>query len=304
MKEKRVLVYGATGSQGSPVARRLLEEGARVRVLTRSPENAAPLRKAGAEVFEGDMNDREILQEASEGVEAVSLLIPAFVESPEDGIRYGENAIDAARDAGVEILVWNTGGIIPPEKTGNPGFDLRLDVLKHLQESGMPHVVLQPTTYMENLLGPWTAPEVAERNTFAYPTPNEVGMQWVATEDVAAFAVEAIRNPGVANANFEVCGPERLHGEDVAERFGAALGRNISFRPMPPEEFGDIMDQVFPGMGEAVTQGYEMAYANPETFSTNIDVEQVLEKLPVPLTGLQEWVHHNRGSFEKKEVNA
>ena len=127
----------------------------------------------------------------------------------------------------------------------------------------MPHVVLQPTTYMENLLGPWTAPEVAEKDTFAYPTPNEVGMQWVATEDVAAFAVEAIRNPDVADANFEVCGPERLHGEDVAERFGAALGREVSFRPMPPEEFGGIIDKAFPGMGEAVTQGYRMAYENP-----------------------------------------
>ena len=297
------MVYGATGSQGSPVARRLLEEGTRVRVLTRNPEKAAPLQEVGAEIFEGDMGDVESLRAASEGVEAVFLLVPAFVESPEDGIRYGKNAIDAAREAGIEILAWNTGGTIPSEPTGNPGFDLRLDVLRHLQESGVPHVVLQPTTYMENLLGPWTAPEVVQKDTFAYPTPNEVGMQWVATEDVAAFAVEAIRNPGVANANFEVCGPERLHGEDVAERFGAALGREVSFRPMPPEEFGGIIDQAFPGMGEAVTQGYQMAYEDPEAFSTNINVEPALEKLPIHLTSLEEWIRNNRTAFERQEVS-
>ena len=271
--------------------------------MTRSPEKAAPLREAGAEVFEGDMGDAESLRTASEGVEAVALLVPFFVQSPEDGIRYGKNAIDAAREAGVEILVWNTSGTIPPEKTGNPGFDLRLEVLDHLQNSGVPHVVLQPTAYMENFLGPWTAPEVAEKDTFAYPTPNEVGMQWVATEDVAAFQVEAIRNPGVADANFEVCGPERLHGEDIAERFGAALGREVSFRPMPPEEFGGIIDAAFPGMGEAAAQGYRMAYENPEAFSTNIDVEPVLQKLPVELTSLEEWVRDHRSAFEKQEMS-
>lgn len=302
MVEKRVLVYGATGSQGSPVAWLLLEEGARVRVLTRNVENARALRDAGAEVFEGDMGDPESLRAASEGMEAASLLVPFFVESPEAGIRYGKNAIDAARQAGVEILAWNTSGTIPPEPTGNPGFDLRLDVLRHLEESGVPYVVLQPTGYMENFLGPWTAPEMAEKGNFAYPTPNEVGMQWVATEDVAAFAVEAIRNPGVANANFEVCGPERLHGEDIAERFGAALGREISFRPMPPEEFGGVIDEAFPGMGESAAKGYAMAYENPEAFSTNIDMGPALEKLPVQLTHLEEWVRRNRAAFERKEV--
>ena len=302
MRDKRVLVYGATGSQGSPVARQLLEEGARVRVLARSPEKAGWLEEAGAEVFEGDMGDAENLRAASEGMDAVALLVPFFVRSPEDGIRYGKNAIDAAREAGVEILAWNTSGTIPPGRTGNPGFDLRLDVLEHLQESGVPHVVLQPTGYMENFLGPWTAPEIVEKDTFAYPTPNEVGMQWVATEDVAAFQVEAIRNPGVADANFEVCGPERLHGEDIAERFGAALGREVSFRPMPPEEFGGIIDAAFPGMGEPAAQGYRMAYENPETFSTNIDVGPALEKLPVRLTSLEEWVRNNRATFERQEV--
>ena len=92
-----------------------------MRVLTRSPEKAAPLREAGAEVFEGDMGDVKSLRAASRGVEAVFLLVPAFVESPEDGIRYGKSAIDAAREADVEVLVWNTGGIIPGGAYGEPG---------------------------------------------------------------------------------------------------------------------------------------------------------------------------------------
>lgn len=299
----KVLVYGGTGSQGSPVVRRLVEAGFGVRAVTRDPgsEGAARLREWGAEeVVAADLGDPGSLRAASEGVDAVFLLVPFFNREADGGFGYGRNAIDAAREAGVRLLVWNTSGEIPPQETGNPGFDVRLRLLEHLRTSGVPHVVLQPTAYMENFLGPWTAPEIADQGVFAYPTPGAVRMQWIATEDVALYAVEAMKNPGVANANLKVSGPERLGGEEVAERFGRALGREITFRAMPPGEFGEIIDRAFPGMGEPAAQGYEMAYRNPEMFSTNVDLDAALEKLPIQPTTLEEWVKRHAAAFGTK----
>jgi len=296
---ERVLVYGATGSQGSPVARHLLEAGFGVRAMTRGPNSAGAVRlaEAGAEVVAGDLGDPEAVRAASEGMDAVFLLVPFFNQEADGGLGYGRNAIDAAREAGARLLVWNSSGEIPPRKTGNPGFDVRVEVLEHLEGSGVPHVVLQPTAYMENFLGPWTAPEISQKDVFAYPTPNEVKMQWIATEDVALYVVEAMRNPGVASVNLKVSGLERLNGEEVAERFGRALGREVSFRPMPPEEFGEIIDRAFPGMGEPAAQGYRMAYENPEMFSTNVDLDAALEKLPIRPTTLEEWVRRHAAAF-------
>jgi uncharacterized protein YbjT (DUF2867 family) len=230
----------------------------------------------------------------------VCLLVPFFNQEADGGLGYGRNAIDAAREAGVRLLVWNPSGEIPPQKTGNPGFDVRVEVLEHLRASGVPYVVLQPTAYMENFLGPWTAPEVAAKGVYAYPTPNAVKMQWVATEDVALYVVEAMKNPGVANLELKVSGPERLNGEEVAERFGRALGREVTFRAMPPEEFGAIIEGAFPGMGEPAAQGYEMAYQNPEMFSTNVDLDAALEKLPIKPTTLEEWVQKHAAAFEAR----
>jgi len=297
---EKVLVYGATGSQGSPVARHLLEAGFGVRAMTRNPKGAAWLAEAGAEVVAGDLGDPQAVRAAGEGVDAVFLLVPFFNREADGGLGYGRNAIDAAREAGVKLLVWNPSGEIPPQETGNPGFDVRLRVLEHLRESGVPYVVLQPTAYMENFLGPWTAPEVARDGVFAYPTPNTVKMQWIATEDVALYVVEAMRNPGVANLELKVSGPEKLNGDEVAERFGRALGREITFRAMPPKEFGGIIEEAFPGMGEPAAQGYEMAYQNPEMFSTNVDLDAALEKLPIKPTTLEEWVQKNAAAFETR----
>ena len=80
----KILSYGATGSQGFPVARKLLEAGHTVRVLTRDPKRVQGLD--GAEVFEGDMTDRDSLAEASAGLEGVFLHIPFFTERPDDGL--------------------------------------------------------------------------------------------------------------------------------------------------------------------------------------------------------------------------
>jgi hypothetical protein len=67
---------------------------------------------------------------------------------------------------------------------------------------------------------------------------------------------------------------------------------------MPAHEFGQKLDAVFPGMGEGVTRAYEMAYAHPERFSTNVDVDTALAALPVRLTSLEEWARAHASAFE------
>ena len=54
---KKYFVTGATGQQGGAVARRLLDKGQQIRVLTRNPDKAAALKERGAEVAVGDLAD-------------------------------------------------------------------------------------------------------------------------------------------------------------------------------------------------------------------------------------------------------
>jgi len=52
-----ILVVGASGRLGGTIARHLLIQGARVRVLTRTPAKLENLKALGAEVVGGDMRD-------------------------------------------------------------------------------------------------------------------------------------------------------------------------------------------------------------------------------------------------------
>jgi uncharacterized protein YbjT (DUF2867 family) len=295
----KVLVYGATGSQSNAVVWKLLEQGHTPYVLTRHPQKAAAMHAAGAQIVQGDMADAHSLRLASEGMDAVALLIPFFIDLTK-APTYGRNAIDAAKAAGVKLIVWNTSGPTPPTKTGEPGVDFRLDVAQQLRDSGVPHIIIEPTGYMENFLGPWTAPAVVAEDVLPYPNPVETRVGWIASEDVGALMVAALERPELANATFKVSGLENVNGTELAERFSQGLGRTITYYAMEPEEFGAVLDRLFgPGAGAAATKTYRDMRENPNPPPMYHDMRPVLQQLPVKMTSLGEWVTEHRDAFTR-----
>ena len=297
-KPLNVLVYGATGSQAGTVPTQLLERGHQPYVLTRSAHKATHHAKAGAIVVEGDMADANRLRELSEGMDAVSLLIPFFA-NPAEVINYGRQAIDAAKAAGVNLLVWNTSGFILPVRTGNPSIDVRIDILDYLQASGLPYIVLQPSVYLENLLGPWTAPFIANENRVTYPTPSDMPISWIASDDVSALVVAALERPELAGANWPISGLENPDGPALARAFSEGLGRSVDYYAMPPRDFGGILDQLFgPGAGAAAASEYQRMWDFPEQRPNfQADMQPVLDKLPVRMTSISEWVAQHKAVF-------
>ena len=102
---KTVLVLGATGRQGGASARHLLTQDWRVRALTRDPNRLAAqaLQQAGAEVIQGDYDDRASLAAAMQGVYGVF-----SVQASLDEVRQGKNIADVARAASVQHFVYSS----------------------------------------------------------------------------------------------------------------------------------------------------------------------------------------------------
>lgn len=290
---QNILVYGATGAQGRPVVTQSIAAGYRVRALVRDVSSAGDLAALGAELAQGDMADAESLRAASVGQDGVYLLVPFF----DPKLDYAVNAIEAAKQAGVRRIVWNATGAIPPAATGNSGVDVRRDILAALDASAVPYTALQPTVYMENLLGPWTAPEVAAGNRVAYPIPETVRLQWISHRDAAAFAVAAFARPTGEAMAIAISGPETLTGPDIARSFTRALRRSIAFRPMPPREFGAIVDRVVGGGGDAVAAFYEAVFDDPDLMSSTVDHDEALSLLPIVPTSMEAFVRDNEALF-------
>ena len=290
---KNILVFGATGPQAGAVAKKLAAEGYNVRALVRDSSKARDLAAAGVEIVVGDMADPASVSSAMVGQEGVFLLVSFLTGRFE----LARTVINAAAEHGIRKIVWNTTGPIVPVATGNPSIDIRRDILAALENSGIPFVALQPTVYMENFLLPFIAREVAMKDTLAYPMPEAVQCQWISHIDAASFSVAAFKREISENLVMEISGPEKLSGPEIAERFGKALGRSISFRPMPPKEFGASLS--YGDDGASVTSYYEQVFANPSMMATNVDYRRAIDLLPILPTSVEEFARVYKDQFTR-----
>jgi uncharacterized protein YbjT (DUF2867 family) len=294
----KVLVYGGTGSQGGAVVWKLLEKGHEPYVLTRNPEKAQTMVDQGAKTVSGDLADKTSLVEASKGMDGISLMIPAFIPDPSQAPLYAQNAIDAAKEADVPLLVYNPSGTVINQPTGNPMYDMRLNVINDLETSGVPFITIEPTAYLENLLGPWTRPNIIEKDTLSYPVEEDTPLGWIATEDVGALIVAALEHPELANRRIGVSGIENVTGPQLAQRFTEGLGREITYYAMPLEAFGAALDEAFgPGAGEGGIQGYKFQRENKDLLTMWWDMKPVLEMLSVDMTPITEWAAKRKAAF-------
>ncbi|MBW4437149.1 MAG: NmrA family NAD(P)-binding protein [Pleurocapsa minor GSE-CHR-MK-17-07R] len=286
----KVLVYGSTGSQGGAVVHALLERGHEPFLLTRHPDKAAGFVAHGAKVVIGDLLDADSLKAASTGMDAVAFMLPFSLPNPLHALQGAHNAIEAARSAGVKLIVYNTSGTVLNQRVDNPMFDLRSDVIDGLKASGVPYITIEPTAYLENLLGPWTAPNVAERDLLTYPAAAQAPIGWMATADVGALVVAALERPELAPARFMVSGVENLTGPALAARVSEGLGRTITYSELALDDFAAILDNLFgPGAGAGAKTSYEWQREKADLIPMWTDMAPVLEKLPVTMTSVADW---------------
>ena len=285
----KVLVYGASGVQAGATVDHLLAAGHVPHALTRSEAGAAALQKKGAVPVIADLADKGSIETATTDVDAVAFLVPAFLDG--DGEEIADIAINAAVEACVAMFVWNASGAISESET-------KASILGLIEQSGLPSVVLEPTTYMENWLGPWTAPSVVSRNELSYPVLADRKMGWIAASDVGALVVAALERRALAGSRYAVSGIEKPTGPELAALFSAALGRGIRYRTMAPDEMGAVIDEAFgPGAGDNVAEMYRHEQEDPDPPAKHHDMTVVLEDLPVRMSTIEDWVTLHRSAF-------
>jgi uncharacterized protein YbjT (DUF2867 family) len=106
-----LVILGGSGFVGRALIARLLAQGERVRVLSRSAETRART-PAGAELLVGDVFDAEFLRKAFEGADAVINLVGILNERGDDGegfrkvyVELAETMIAAMKMTGVRRLL-------------------------------------------------------------------------------------------------------------------------------------------------------------------------------------------------------
>ncbi len=222
-----ILVTGAAGKTGRAVVSALSSRKRSVRALVHRADQAHLVESAGAnESIVGDMRSEKTLGQATRGMRAIYHICPNV--SPDEEL-IGRMVIAASRAAGVEQLVFHS--VLHPQVESMPHHWKKMRVEESLFESGMPFTILQPASYMQNVLAGWKT--IEERGVYAVPYSVRCRMSMVDLNDVAKAAAVVLTEPGHLGAIYELAGPEVLTQDQVAETLARHLGRQVRAEQVP-----------------------------------------------------------------------
>lgn len=226
-----ILITGAAGKTGKAVIKALAADGVPVRALVRKPQHVGALQMLGAaQVSVGDFEDAQALARATSGVQAIYHICPNVSR---DEVAYARAVIAAAKAQGVSRFVYHS--VLHPQIEAMPHHWAKMQTEDLLFASGFDLTVLQPTAYMQNILGAWRG--IIVEGVFRVPYPVESRISLIDLEDVAAAAALVLTKPGHGGATYELVGTEPLSQTAVAAAIGATLQRAVHAAAEPVEEW-------------------------------------------------------------------
>src|SRR5689334_6806022 len=254
---KIIAVIGATGAQGGGLVRAIQADRSgsfAARAITRNPnsEKAEALKASGVEVVTADADDAGSLERAFAGAYG-AFCVTNFWEhfSPERELAQARNQAQAAKQAGLQHVIWSTledtRKWIPLEDTRMPTlmgkykvphFDAKGEADGIFKELGVPTTWLLTSYYWDNLIyfgaGPQRSPDGVLAVTFPMDDKKLPG---IAVEDIGKCALGVFRRgKEFINKTVGIAG-EHLTGQQIATALTEALGQEVRYNNVSPEVY-------------------------------------------------------------------
>ncbi|MDH7447815.1 SDR family oxidoreductase [Aquimarina sp. 2201CG14-23] len=240
---KKVFVLGARGIQGSAIAKRIILNGHTVNTLS-SDTNSAELLD-GIESYSGDLSNKPSIAKALENVDVAIYTFPLIFDM-DKATSFTQNFIDAAKQQNIPFVIFNSSFDLPENKISFLGMDIKYEIQKQFEKSGLEVLTLMPDIYLNNLAAPWSIPLVVEKNILPYPIESDKKVPWISHQDLARFITSAIEKPELAGQKLPI-GGTLLSGEEIAASISDHLDQEIKFISLKPDDFEK---QLIPAFGE------------------------------------------------------
>ena len=279
-----IIVTGATGQLGSQVVEALLTRvpADQVGVSVRDTGEAAELAARDVRVRRGDFTDPDTLATAFENATQV-LVISAGIRGEDRAVAAHRSAIDAARAAGAQRIVYTSHQAAAADSRFSPARG-HAATQRYLADAGVPFTALRNGFYattVPRLIGP-----ALETGTIAAPADGPVS--WTGHGDLAEAAAAVLADPGrLDGISPPLTATETLDLTDIAALLSEITGRRIDRVVVEDEQW--LHDQVDAGVPEAAaefTLGLYRAARHGEFAVTDPTLTDLIARPTTPLRTL------------------
>jgi uncharacterized protein YbjT (DUF2867 family) len=270
--KKLIAVFGATGNQGAGVVHALKANGQfKVRALTRDPGRYQGLAD---EVVAANLERPETLPTALEGAHGV-FLVTNFWREGADEIKQATAAIQAAKAAGVDHLIWSTLPDVEAISRGKlnvPQFTGKAKVDPIVRDAGFPHhTFVVPPCYYQNFSGEF-GPQQQPDGSFGWVLPIDPAVRCIHMGDIGELGdivAGAFACPDeTGNGAYLPLVGDFMSFNNIVDTL-RQLGHELSFTHVPQEVFAGF----FPGaaaLGETLAYFESYTYLGPYSFDNEI----------------------------------
>ena len=221
---QKILILGATGFTGTPIAKQLQKDGFSIRILVRNAAKARQLFGKDIDVIEGSAEDTATLSRALEGCSGVNLSLPWKVER-----QVTQSLIDIlAKQGRKDVQIAYLSGIsVIPENRWYAMIDEKAKTEALLEQSNLPYTIFKPNWFMDalKLFVRDVRATICGKQTLAY--------DFVALEDYAVLVSKAFQTAAAHRQKIVVNGPQALLMADALQKYCDAVEPGMKASVMP-----------------------------------------------------------------------
>ncbi|MBB2748850.1 UNVERIFIED_ORG: uncharacterized protein YbjT (DUF2867 family) [Microbispora rosea subsp. rosea] len=227
------MITAPTGQIGTKLVATLLQQSEPVRLITRDPGKLPAEVRERAEIVVGSHRDRDVLDRALGGADALFWLMPAAATASSPYEAYVTASVPGAdavvRHAVPRVVIISALGRGSQIYAGHVSASHAMEDL--FRSTGAHVRALALPTFMDNIL---RQTATIKNGVISGTLPADFMMPWIATKDIAALAAKyLLDHTWTGQDSVEVLGGEDLSYHDIAEILTDVLGTPVRF------EFGD-----------------------------------------------------------------
>jgi len=232
MRKPRILITGATGKTGAPCVMQLLAKGYPVLAVVRRQDGRSDLlKKAGAEIFIGSLEDPLDVRDAMKGVQRAYFCPPL-----EPGaLRRATIFVDAAQEAKLEAAVVLSQWLVDRTHFSIHAREKYLSGKVFEWVSNLGVITVNPGWFADNYMA--ALEPISQFGLMALPFGSGLNAP-PSNEDIARVIVGGLTDPApYIGKTFRPTGPKLLSPDEIAAVFGKVLGRKVRYQNAPVKLF-------------------------------------------------------------------